>query len=233
MLMAKMMKRVSGNMRIVYAIPDVLSCKPMIKAVFFDFDGVLTLDGTGSLTTCTNIQKHIPDVSFDHILQCYRAHHPALLLGQTTHAAIWKEFCACVGKDSDISILDEAFRNVPMNEEMMDVCRKLQGKYTLGIITDNSKERLDVLRRDLKLADLFSIIVVSGETGLRKKGEETFMQTLALAKCDADECVFIDNSADNLIAPKKLGWHTIFHDDTKNDMQLLKSELQKLGVAYD
>ena len=33
----------------------------MIKTIFFDFDGVLTTDKSGSYTTCTNIQIEIKD----------------------------------------------------------------------------------------------------------------------------------------------------------------------------
>lgn len=202
----------------------------MIKTIFFDFDGVLTIDGAGSVTTCTNIQKHIPDVTFDHILKCYRVSHPKMLLGQTTHAAIWQEFCTCVGKDLDIKILDEAFRNTPMNTRMMDLVKKIKKHYKLGIITDNSKERLDALKAEMKLPEIFEIIVVSGETGIRKDSDETFVKALELAGCKPEECVFIDNSADNLIAPKKLGWYTIFHDHKKNDVDFVIDELRKLGV---
>jgi HAD superfamily hydrolase (TIGR01509 family) len=203
----------------------------MIKTIFFDFDGVLTIDGAGSFTTCTNIQKHIPDVSFDHILQCYRVNHPKMLLGQTTHVAIWKEFCTCVGKDLDIKILDEAFRNTPVNTKMMNLAKKLKKNYKLGIITDNSKERLDVSRKEMKLPDLFEIIIVSGETGIRKDSEDSFVRAIELAGCKPEECIFIDNSQDNLIAPKKLGWNTIFHDHKKNDVDFVIGELKKLGVS--
>lgn len=202
----------------------------MIKTIFFDFDGVLTIDGSGSYTTCTNIQKRIPNVSFDHILECYRVHHPKLLLGQTTHAAVWKDFCACVGKEIDSKTLEEAFRNTPPNVGVMELAQHLKGLYTLGIITDNSKERLDVLKKEIKLSDTFEIIIVSGETGVRKDSEVTFIRALELAKCLPEECVFIDNTESNLVIPKELGWNTIFHDHKKNDVGFLVSELKKLGV---
>ncbi len=204
----------------------------MIKTVFFDFDGVLTTDGSGSFTTCTNIQKLIPDVTFDHILRCYKVYHPKMLLGQMTHAAIWKEFCNCIGKDNylDSTVLHEAFRNTPMNTKMMDLAKKLKKHYKLGIITDNSKERFDVLQSKMKLSDVFEIIVVSGETGIRKDSDETFERALSLADCKPEECVFIDNNEDNLIAPRKLGWNTILHDHRKNDVDLVIGALKKLGV---
>ncbi|MFA5820958.1 MAG: HAD-IA family hydrolase [Candidatus Gracilibacteria bacterium] len=202
----------------------------MIKAIFFDFDGVLTTDSSGSDTTCTNIQKCIPDVSYEHIVQCYRVQHPKLLIGHTTHEAIWKNFCACVGKNLDIKVLDEAFRNTPMNGKMMELCEKLKGKYKLGIITDNSKERFDLLKGEMKLAEMFEVIVVSGETGMRKDGDATFVQALNLVGCRPEECVFIDNNEANLAAPKKLGWKTIFHDDKKNDVWGLVKKLKEFDV---
>lgn len=203
----------------------------MIKTIFFDFDGVLTTDGAGSFTTCTSIQKHIPDIPFEHILKCYKVNHSKMLIGKTTHKSIWKEFCECVGRDLEFPILEEAFRNIPVNRKMLDLCRHLKGRYTLGVITDNSKERLDAMKSVMKLAELFSIIIVSGEIGIRKDNEETFVRALSLAKCKPEECVFIDNNENNLIAPKKLGWKTIFHDDKKNDIEYIESQLKSLGVV--
>ena len=218
---------------VVFLPCSLYGISKMIKTIFFDFDGVLTIGSSGSYTTCTNIQKEIPDVSFEHIIQCYRVYHPQLLLGQTTHAAMWKDFCACVGKDLNIKILHEAFRNSPVNVEMIELCKKLKGKYRLGIITDNSKERLDLLKQELSLPDMFETILVSGETGIRKDSDATFIQALDLTGNSPEECVFIDNNASNLTAPKKLGWKTIFYDDTKNDINSLIKELQTMGVSVD
>ncbi len=203
----------------------------MIKTIFFDFDGVLTLDHSGSFTTCTHIQKHLPGVSFEHILQCYKIYHPKLLLGQTTHKAIWKDFCALIGKNLDFEVLEQAFKNTPINVRMMELCKKLKRGYKLGIITDNSKERLELLKQEMNLLDIFCIIIVSGETGVRKDRETTFIHALNLAKCQPEECVFIDNNISNLAAPQKLGWKTIFHDDKKNDIVLLMKELEGRGVV--
>jgi len=202
----------------------------MIKVIFFDFDGVLTTDSSGAFTTCTNIQRYLPDVPFDRVLQCYRVNHPKMLIGQTTHVKIWKEFCKCVGKDIDIKILDDVFRNTPMNTKMLELARMLKNHYRLGIITDNSKERLDTLKEAKDLPALFEMIVVSGEMGVRKDSEEIFFRALEMAQCKPEECVFIDNSEDNLIAARKFGLHTIFHDHKKNDVGFLSEQLVSLGV---
>lgn len=205
----------------------------MIKTIFVDFDGVLTIDSSGSYTTCANIQNYIPEVPFEHILQCYRVHQPKLLLGQVTHVTVLNDFCACVGRNISMEMFYEAFRNTPANVKMMELCKKLKRKYKLGIITDNSKERFDILKQEMGLAEIFDIIIVSGETGIRKDSDKTFVQAVELAKCHADECVFIDNNESNLIVPKKFGWETIFHDDKKNDVEFLIKMLENLGVSMN
>lgn len=203
----------------------------MIKTIFFDFDGVLTLDASGLYTTCMAIQKHVPDVSFERVREYYEAYCPELLLGKTTHVAIWQDFCLSLGKNLDIEVLYEAFPYTPIDEAMMELCRNLQGMYTLGIITDNSKERFDFFKQKMNLSALFDIILVSGETGARKDKDAMFIQALDLAQCNANECLFIDNNASNLIAPKKLGWETIFYDDKKRDIESLIQKIERLGLS--
>ena len=60
----------------------------MIKAIFFDFDGVLTLDNTGSFTTCFNISKDA-GLDLNKTLICYRKNRIDLNLNKTTHKKIW------------------------------------------------------------------------------------------------------------------------------------------------
>jgi HAD superfamily hydrolase (TIGR01549 family) len=200
----------------------------MIKTIFFDFDGVLTTDSCGSHTICASIKKHIPDVPIEHIIKCYRVHQPKLLVGVTTHVDMWKDFCTCVGQNLDIEVLDEAFGSIPVNVKMVELCKKLKKDYKIGIITDNSKERFAMLKKEMKLTDIFDVIVVSGEVGARKNNAAIFVRAFDLAQCRAEECVFIDNNESNLTIPKKLGLKTIFFDDKKNDVESLIKELSAI-----
>lgn len=47
----------------------------MIKAIFFDFDGVLTLNERGSTVTIKTIQEANPDLSAEKIQDCYYRFH--------------------------------------------------------------------------------------------------------------------------------------------------------------
>ena len=204
----------------------------MIETIFFDFDGVLTTDPSGSYTTCQYIQKIAPDLKFDDILACYRQHHQQLLLGHCTHQDIWADFCACIGVELSSNVLTKAFQNTPCNEGMFDLCHSLKSHYQLGIITDNSKDRFDTLKEYLNLPTRFKHIIVSSDIGSRKDSEHNFKTALQLANAQAEACVFIDNNAANLIMPDKLGFHTIFYDHKKNDLDGLKRKLQDLEITW-
>jgi putative hydrolase of the HAD superfamily len=202
----------------------------LIKAVFFDYDGVLTKDKTGSLTTT----RYISDASgIDRavVAAAFARHNHALTLGRKTHAQIWQELCSELGRDISISLLYEAFESTPLNEDMFALARTLKKHHCVGIITDNKKDRIDHLKRSQNLEDLFDPIVVSAELGIDKASSEIFLKALDLAGVRAAEAVFIDNNRDNLVAPHALGMRTVFHDEAANDLQALIDTLAAFGVS--
>lgn len=205
----------------------------MIKAIFFDFDGVLTTNSNGSGTICRNIVDALPDISFDTLYPCYRAQHPLLLSGKVKHADIWDDVCGCVGTNIDIAILYDALKKVPMNTAMFALAKELRKKYKTGIITDNTKERFDAILREISLDRLFDVIILSADTGGRKDEPQIFEEALRMAGCSAQECVFIDNQERNLVVPSRMGFKTMWHDDTKNNVDVLRQQLRAIGVESE
>ena len=202
----------------------------MIKAVFFDFDGVLTTDKTGSTTTTRYISQKT-GVGLSTVKSAFARHNTALTLGKTTHSKIWRQLCDDLGQSLSSSLLDEAFESTPLNNEMFALARALRKSYLVGIITDNKKDRIDYLRRQHNLDALFDPVVVSAEVGSDKGEQNLFLIALRSAGVKACEAVFIDNNKANLIAPDALGMKTCFHDDERNDVQLLVKQLQEIGVS--
>lgn len=56
----------------------------MIKAILFDFDGVLTIDKAGS-TTITNYISQKTGISLDLVKSCYYKYNKRLLYGEISH----------------------------------------------------------------------------------------------------------------------------------------------------
>lgn len=201
----------------------------MIKAVFFDYDGVLTTDKTGSLTTNRYLSLST-GVEISRLKAAFSRHNSDLTLGKTTYSRIWQQVCDELGSKLDISLLHEAFESTPMNAGMFSLARQLRHNYSVGIITDNKKDRIDHLKTTQNLSALFNPIVVSAEIGTDKESAEIFLYALNLSSVSPEESVFIDNNKDNLVAPNALGFKTVFHDDETNDIAALVRTLNALGV---
>ena len=154
------------------------------------------------------------------------AYNEDLTLGKTTHESIWPHLCKSVGRQIDIGLLLPAFDSTPINAEVFDLARELRRRYKVGIITDNKADRIQRLRRFQKLDDYFSPIVVSAQVGTSKNRTAIFSHALALAAITPSEAIFVDNNANNLLAPSSLGIRTILHDDEKNDIVALRRNIQ-------
>jgi len=202
----------------------------LIKAVFFDYDGVLTTDKTGSLTTNRYLSQ-AAGIDFSKIRAAFSQYSRALTLGQTTHSQIWQQVCSELGRDLNINLLYEAFASTPVNEGMFSLARQLKASYSVGIITDNKKDRIDHLKKTQDLEALFSPIVVSAEIGTGKESTEIFLHALKCTAVNPEESVFIDNNRENFVAPNALGFKTVFHDDETNDIAALVRTLNTLGVV--
>jgi FMN phosphatase YigB (HAD superfamily) len=202
----------------------------LIKAIFFDYDGVLTLDKTGSLTTCKHLSS-ITGIELVTLLTAYKSFNRELTLGLKTHTDIWDEFCKRLGVDIEDGQLIEAFKSTPINTRMIELAVELKSRgLLLGIITDNKIDRIQYLRRQQGLDHIFDTIVVSSELGFDKKGPEIFAKALQGLNLPPKHCVFIDNDECNLVIPRLLGMRTILHDDVVNDVDSIKLQLNVLNL---
>ena len=201
-----------------------------IKAVLFDFDGVLTTDKTGSLTT-TRFLSERTGIDLARVQSVFRNFNDDLTLGKTTHTRVWESICEGLGMSLSIELLKEAFESTPMNARMLELARNLHPRYSVGIVTDNKKDRIDHLKRIHDLPSLFDPIAVSAEIGVAKDSPEMFLGVLSHLNAHPNECVFIDNSQENLIAPGSLGINTIYFDDETQDFEALSAALKGFGVV--
>jgi putative hydrolase of the HAD superfamily len=202
-----------------------------IKALFFDYDGVLTTDKTGSISTCRYISQRT-NIELSQVADAFRVHNGDLTIGKRSYADAWPEICSRLGQDIPLKLLVEAFDSTPVNAEMLALARVLANRYVVGIVTDNKMERIERVRRTQCLDDVFKPIVVSAEVGCTKEDRRIFRVALARANVSAEEAVFIDNSRANLIAAADVGIRTIYFDDETNDVPALRRCLEeRYGVS--
>ena len=203
----------------------------MIKAIFFDFDGVLTRDKTGSLTTTRYISE-ATGIDAARVKAAFARFNDDLTRGRCTHAGIWPDICRELRADVDIAVLEEAFASTPLNDEMFALATRLRPNLVVGVITDNKQDRMDCIERLHRISSAFHPVVVSAAVGSTKGDCAIFEHALELTRVGASECIFIDNDARNLSIPHKMGIVGIHFDDVANDVPRLIDQLRERGVVF-
>ncbi len=201
----------------------------MIKAILFDFDGVLTPDKTGSYTICNYISKAI-GIDFEKLSDVYKKFNQDLLFGRTTHEKIWDNLCIELDVKIDIKHLYDSFTNTPINNPVLDLVKKLKSSYKTGIITDNKKDRIKALIDKNNLNEYFDTVIISADIGSGKDNDKIFHKAIESINVKYEECVYIDNQEKNLIVPENLGMNVIFYNQEINDVEELISNLKELKV---
>lgn len=202
----------------------------MITTIFFDFDGVVTLDAKGSVSFANYIVKETGlDNSF--FLEKYREFGPALLTGKKNHIDIWPDLCQNLGIEMDQSLIEKAFKATPINNEVVALMNSLKPNYQIGLITDNKNDRMASLIKQHNWFDLFDTLAISANVGSRKNHEAIYHYALEKAQVAPNDAVFIDNTLKNLDIPKKIGFQTIYFDDKQKDVKALIQELKELDIS--
>jgi putative hydrolase of the HAD superfamily len=198
------------------------------KIVFFDVDGVLTTNVRGSGFTSEYLSKYW-GLSHDKVLELYRPFSAKINAGEKTHEDVWDEFCSKLGKDgTPISVLYEAFSNTPVDKKMYLLIEKIKknDECTLGIITNNSIERIETLRDKLGL-EAFDVVIISAREKAMKPKEEIYRIALEKAEVSPENAAFIDNQEKNVVIPNQIGMKGIFFDDIKRDYDALFSQIDE------
>jgi len=202
----------------------------MIKAILFDFDGVLTIDGTGSQSICNYICKKT-GIDLELFKKEYYKYNDDLLYGKIQHEDIWDILCKGLNTQIDINILYDSFLNTPIDGQMMELLDRLKEKnYKIGMVTDNKKDRIDSIAQFYDWDKVFDTITISAEIGSGKNCNTIFEKTIDCLNVNAVECVFIDNQEKNLIAPKGMGMNVIYFNHNERNYEKLIQKFKELSI---
>ena len=202
-----------------------------MKAVFFDFDGVLTTDKTGSLSIC----KYVSDkskIDIDIFADAYGQYNDKLLYGQLTHRDVWGDICKSLNVAIPYDILFESFIFTPVDNEVVKLVKQIKASgLKTGMITDNKRDRIDAIVAYHNWYSLFDVIAVSSTVGSGKERADIFNVACNQAEVQPNESIFIDNTETNLVIPKAMGMKTFLYDDMSRKTDCLISYLQTFGIS--
>ena len=197
----------------------------MIKAIIFDCGGVW------STTILRNMardlaEKHNADFNLlnKEIHKMWHKYRLAEISGDD----FWKYFSGASGLGMSFEELNKiALSYIKIIPEIIEIIKKLKGKYKLGLISNNAEEWVERIKELVDVDSLFDAAFFSNEVKTAKPDKEIF--ELCLQRLGAllpEECVFIDDSDRNVAAARKMGFIAIKFENA----ELLKKELAKYGV---
>ncbi len=108
-----------------------------------------------------------------------------------------------------------------INKRVVRLALALRRRYTLALLS-NATISLRSLLSELNLLELFDVVVISAEVGLRKPDPAIYSTTAFLAEADISDCLLIDDRERNTLAAEALGMQTIlFRSAAQTQRELL------------
>ncbi len=171
----------------------------MIKALIFDYNGVLTTRG-----------------NFQELISQYGKKAPELErlvverwdLARVGKSDFWPKIASYLKLPED-QVRQEWIAQFPLRSELLEKITQYKAKYKTALLTNEIKDWLEESISKNELHDYFDTIVTSYETGFAKPDPRIFLLTLNRLGVKAEECVFIDDQAKNTTAAADLGFKVI------------------------
>ena len=102
--------------------------------------------------------------------------------------------------------------------------------YTTVLATNQQWERRAWMREQLGYDGLCDIDAYSCLLGVAKPDPDYFRAVLTMARVDADEALFVDDSAENIAAASALGLRTLHHPSDSGGRVLRRELIEALSA---
>jgi glucose-1-phosphatase len=180
----------------------------MITTIIFDWGGVCTYghllkDFSASLSKKINLTK-------EQIEQKLREDEPLYELGKIDPKKFWKDFVIKIDNKISAKEAQKLFHSsYKTNENMLNFILSLRKKYKIILLTNNYSDLFEKMKEIYDLDKYFDKVYSSSELNTKKPKLEIYQWILKDLKVKANECIFVDDKEDNVLAAKKLGIKSI------------------------
>ncbi len=177
-----------------------------ISTIIFDFSGVLTIGNFWPL-----LAKNLGDkfgVNSKGIEKRLYVNEHAYARGKETTEVFWKK-CFPKAEVPYEDFVSEFGLAYELNPVMLDIIGKLKKHYRTVLHSDNFEALSSAIKKDPRITSLFEGMFFSNDIGTLKDEESSFRHVLENIGKKPEECIFIDDKEKNLVAPAKIGIHTL------------------------
>jgi putative hydrolase of the HAD superfamily len=103
-------------------------------------------------------------------------------------------------------------------QERYDLLNELKNKFNLYLLSNTNKIHCDLFTEKFNYSKYFKKEYYSHEIKIRKPNKEAFKLILEEQNIKANETLFIDDLAQNILAAKELGFQVFLHNPFKRSI---------------
>ncbi len=197
-----------------------------IEAIIFDVGGVLIRIADMGLIQQVFSQYLDEEISVEQWKELIEPFSKGHMNEEEATAHICRELGADPGALPQRELFRSATGQFESETAVYEIAHKLrQDGYTMAVLSNSVPPHTQWLRKQ-GTYDLFDVVVVSDEVGMRKPEPEIYQLTLERLGVDPEEAVFIDDTKENIEAAEKLGIHGILYENPEQ----LREDLRQLTV---
>jgi putative hydrolase of the HAD superfamily len=186
----------------------------MIKAVFFDWGRTLI---SGFKEIDAKIEEILKPygLKWNEVFKVWRNFYLLRSLGRLkTDQEMFEQLRKILDLPSEKpleTIRDLVIDSHIIEAETIDVIKEIKNYYKVGIIANNVYDWMIRVLDNYRIQDLFDVIVVSSEIGVRKPDARIFVAAFKALSIKPKEAVFVsDELAEDLVGAKGLGMITVW-----------------------
>ena len=180
----------------------------MIKAILFDMVGVLVFKKPGC------VAKTQEEINAENIEKLFNHLDDNKLIKD-----VKEKFKL---SDSEIqnaaTVIPEKYEKF---EELWKLLPYLKKKYKLAVINNGNSIASNYWKEKFNF-EIFDLFINSAEEGIRKPDPRIFLITCKRLEVKPEECLFMDDSFDNIKVAQKLGMKSIWWNKEENASFLLE-----------
>lgn len=172
------------------------------KILLIDMYGVIIKESKGFFIPYT--YQHFDSIEFDRITKAIKEekYFTRAQLGSISS----DEFLRYLGYHDPQATMEDYLKNyLTLDEQFHTFAEEYSKKLDFCLLSNDVQEWSEFLMAYHQLNPFFKEKIVSGDVHLRKPDRQLFLYALDRLKREPEECIFVDNSANNLLAAEELG----------------------------
>ena len=185
-----------------------------ITTLIFDMYGVILEESKGNFIPYT--YNHFDESEYERITRLFRVEK---LFTKAGSGEIDSDtFLSMLGfTDTEYHMRDYIENHLTLDAGFIPFAERFAGQYDFVILSNDVSEWSAYITKFHGLDKYFSHKIVSGDVKCRKPDRKIYELTLERIGKKPEECLFIDNTAQNLLVAQELGIVPIMFDRDKEE----------------